>query len=123
MIRRSIRSDERAVSPVIATILMVSITVILAAIIGSYVLDIGEETQVAPQASFSCSDTTPYTITHKGGDNIPESNLYDESGSVSVDTGDTDGKFEASETLDLSSGNSKLIYKKGGDSYVLKDCS
>ena len=120
MIRRSIRSDERAVSPVIATILMVSITVILAAIIGSYVLDIGEETQVAPQASFSCSDTTPYTITHEGGDNIPESNLYDGSGSsVSVTSGDGDGEFEAGEKIN---GN-KLVYKKGGDSYVLKDCS
>ena len=121
MIRRSIRSDERAVSPVIATILMVSITVILAAVIGSYVLNIGEETQVAPQASFSCDSGG--TITHQGGDNIPKSNLYD--GGSTFDSsdfnGDGDDKFEASESVSAS--NNKLVYKKGGDSYVLKDCS
>ena len=118
MTRTSIRSDDRAVSPVIATILMVSITVILAAIIGAYVLDIGEETQVAPQASFSCEGG----IVHEAGDSIPQKYLYDSAGnSVTVTgIGDGDTKLEASEKL---TSTSKLIYKKDGESYVLKDCS
>ena len=36
-------ADDRAVSPVIGVILMVAITVILAAVIGTFVLDLGQE--------------------------------------------------------------------------------
>ncbi|WP_255169851.1 type IV pilin [Natrononativus amylolyticus] len=46
--------EERAVSPVIGVILMVAITVILAAVIAAFVLDIGSTSQ-PPQASFSVS--------------------------------------------------------------------
>ncbi|RDZ48780.1 type IV pilin, partial [Haloferax sp. Atlit-10N] len=45
--------DDDAVSPVIGVILMVAITVILAAVIGTFVLGLGEQTATAPQASFS----------------------------------------------------------------------
>ncbi|WP_336402172.1 type IV pilin N-terminal domain-containing protein [Haloarcula pelagica] len=46
--------DDDAVSPVIGVILMVAITVILAAVIASFVLGLGDQTQSAtPQASFS----------------------------------------------------------------------
>jgi flagellin-like protein len=41
MIPDKIRSDDHAVSPVIGVILMVAITVILAAVIGTFVLGIG----------------------------------------------------------------------------------
>ena len=44
--------DTRAVSPVIGVILMVAITVILAAVIGSFVLGIGGDTEQTPQATF-----------------------------------------------------------------------
>lgn len=64
--------DERAVSPVIGVILMVAITVILAAVIGTFVLDLGQSAgQSAPQASFSVSTDAPsgnITIDHTGGD-------------------------------------------------------
>ena len=47
-------ADDSAVSPVIGVILMVAITVILAAVIGSFVLNLGGSLQdTAPQASFS----------------------------------------------------------------------
>ncbi|MFC7128719.1 type IV pilin [Haloferax chudinovii] len=46
-------ADDDAVSPVIGVILMVAITVILAAVIGTFVLGLGEQTATAPQASFS----------------------------------------------------------------------
>ncbi len=37
--------DDRAVSPVIGVILMVAITVILAAVIGTFVLGLGDQVQ------------------------------------------------------------------------------
>ena len=46
--------DDDAVSPVIGVILMVAITVILAAVIGTFVLGLGDQVQNnAPQAQFS----------------------------------------------------------------------
>jgi flagellin-like protein len=43
---------DRAVSPVIGVILMVAITVILAAVIGAFVLEIGDQQETAPSTSF-----------------------------------------------------------------------
>lgn len=69
--------DERAVSPVIGVILMVAITVILAAVIGTFVLDLGQSAgQTAPQASLSVSvntNTENVTVEHTGGDAIDAS--------------------------------------------------
>lgn len=46
--------DDNAVSPVIGVILMVAITVILAAVIATFVLGLGEQvSETAPQASFT----------------------------------------------------------------------
>ena len=69
--------DERGVSPVIGVILMVAITVILAAVIGSFVLGLGQDTQKAPQASLTISDNgkefsggtgSAFDISHDSGD-------------------------------------------------------
>lgn len=58
---------------------MVSITVILAAVVGSFVLGLGSSVnQTAPQASFAFELTeseTNVTITHDGGDSIPATNV------------------------------------------------
>lgn len=43
-------SDDRAVSPVVGVILMVAITVILAAVIGTFVLDLGSDQTEPPRA-------------------------------------------------------------------------
>ncbi|MFC7077880.1 type IV pilin [Haloarcula halophila] len=78
--------DDDAVSPVIGVILMVAITVILAAVIASFVLGLGDQTQSAtPQASFSFDydnsagaddDDGLLSVTHDGGDTIQASELY-----------------------------------------------
>jgi flagellin-like protein len=85
-------TDDDAVSPVIGVILMVAITVILAAVIASFVLGLGETAnQTTPQASWGFdydssttnddfgSDTLgadgTLTITHEGGDSIPANQL------------------------------------------------
>jgi len=52
-----LQNDDRAVSPVIGVILMVAITVILAAVIGTFVLGLGDSLgDSAPQASYTIDD-------------------------------------------------------------------
>ncbi|WP_089816660.1 type IV pilin [Halomicrobium zhouii] len=85
---KHLMQDDDAVSPVIGVILMVAITVILAAVIASFVLGLGDQAQqTTPQASFSfdyeqetsTADIFSHgsgvedgllTITHDGGDTI-----------------------------------------------------
>ena len=83
-------NDDTAVSPVIGVILMVAITVILAAVIGTFVLGLGD----------SLSDTTPSAsidgevgddeviFTHQSGQNIDASNLRIADTGDGVDDGD-----------------------------------
>jgi flagellin-like protein len=61
--------DDQAVSPVIGVILMVAITVILAAVIGTFVLGLGDQLQQnAPQATFSVDfQSSDTVVTHEGG--------------------------------------------------------
>ena len=78
---KELLTEDRAVSPVIGVILMVAITVILAAVIGTFVLGLGDQvSESAPQASFSfefnvsgTSDTV--NITHEGGETLEASNI------------------------------------------------
>jgi len=86
---RGLLADDEAVSPVIGVILMVAITVILAAVIASFVLGLGNQTQTTPQASLSVDysesgtpigDSSTYdgnlTITHDSGDPVVDDELY-----------------------------------------------
>lgn len=69
-------AEERAVSPVIGVILMVAITVILAAVIASFVLGLGQNQEVQPTADFNFdydSNDQTLTIRHASGDNVPAS--------------------------------------------------
>jgi len=70
--------DDRAVSPVIGVILMVAITVILAAVIGTFVLGLGDQVQEsAPNAQISLnadSSENEVSVSHNGGDTFHEDN-------------------------------------------------
>jgi flagellin-like protein len=58
-----VSGDSRAVSPVIGVILMVAITVILAAVIGTFVLGLGDSVQQNVQAGATVSgDSNAETI-------------------------------------------------------------
>jgi flagellin-like protein len=68
------KKDNRAVSPVIGVILMVAITVILAAVIGTFVLGLGDSVSQNAQAGVSAdydgtdnSATITYTTTQQSG--------------------------------------------------------
>ena len=75
---KNLLTDDDAVSPVIGVILMVAITVILAAVIGTFVLGLGQNVQsTAPQASFSFDQASgpEVTVSHDGGDTISHDNI------------------------------------------------
>jgi len=102
--------DERAVSPVIGVILMVAITVILAAVIAAFVLDIGSGGNPV-QASFSVDQDTSdenTTITVTNAANIDSVRL-----GGCADADDIFGD-------DLRVGNS---VSTADDDFDLDDCS
>jgi len=96
------RDDESGVSPVIGVILMVAITVILAAVIATFVLGLGEQiSDTAPSATFTYdyddSGANTLTITHSGGQTL-QAGTITIGGDVS-DTWDTE----------ISAGDSKSV--------------
>jgi len=99
--------SERAVSPVIGVILMVAITVILAAVIGVFVLEFGSSVSDSPptvQFDMTVDSDNNAKILHEGGDVFEadsvsitnnESEYTFESGSVSA--GDKSNSFNVSD--------------------------
>ncbi|MDZ5810068.1 type IV pilin N-terminal domain-containing protein [Halorubrum sp. AD140] len=77
--RNLFKTDDRAVSPVIGVILMVAITVILAAVIGTFVLGLGDslgDSQPSAQLSADIDyDNDNISIEHGGGDTIDTDQL------------------------------------------------
>ena len=71
-------TNDRAVSPVIGVILMVAITVILAAVIGTFVIGLGDDLgNTTPSASFDASESDGnVTFTHRSGDTIPNETAF-----------------------------------------------
>jgi flagellin-like protein len=93
---KKLLTDDEGVSPVIGVILMVAITVILAAVIAAFVLGIGDTDDPAPSASLNyeideSSSPPEITISHDSGDSFAagdvQVNLDD--GSASTDDGTT----------------------------------
>ena len=70
---KNMKQNDEAVSPVIGVILMVAITVILAAVIGAFVFGMGPP-EAAPQASLRLTNVATggdaFTIEHQGGDTV-----------------------------------------------------
>ena len=93
-LKNATQGDERAVSPVIGVILMVAITVILAAVIGTFVLGLGDQLgDSTPQASFDVDNVDAsadeITIRKTGGEDIAISDLR-----VVVDVEDSTTEFD-----------------------------
>lgn len=98
-LKSAFQDSERAVSPVIGVILMVAITVILAAVIGTFVLGLGDSLgDSQPTAQFSVdfdSTANNATIEHSGGDQI-------DSDELEVIVSDPDSDLSASGTVNRS---------------------
>ena len=112
-------------SPVIGVILMVAITVILAAVIGTFVLGLGDQVQTtAPNSQFSsdfADDSPQLTVTHNGGDSIPATQvgvrvgdqLYALEESNEFDDAEDPAGWFADAGDDISAGDSILIIGDG----------
>ena len=57
--KKNLRDDERAVSPVVGVILMVAITVIMAAVIGAFVYGYGGSMTASATPAFMVSRAMP----------------------------------------------------------------
>lgn len=90
--------EEQAVSPVIGVILMVAITVILAAVIAAFVLDIGP------------GETDPTAVVDISGDESDEVTVE----LTSYDSGNADGvAIVAEQDIDEDNGGGDNIYEEG----------
>jgi len=113
-------TDDDAVSPVIGVILMVAITVILAAVIATFVLGLGDQVSDSnPQASFSFSyesSSGDLTITHDGGAGIDPANLKLRGDGVSGTWSGNGGSVSSSSKV--KAGNSVTVTPTSSDSTV-----
>lgn len=102
---KSMLNDDRGVSPVIGVILMVAITVILAAVIGTFVLGLGDQlgdSQPTAQLTVSSdASTDDITIEHNGGDQLATGDL-----TVQVNGTDVTSDFTGAASDPFSVGNS-----------------
>lgn len=121
---REFRGDRHAVSPVIGIVLMVGVTVILAAVIATYAFgfSVGEQ---PPAASFSYEhESGVLHVTHDGGSVIEASNLFAR-GDLGTDAtadlyqGQTDLGGSSSYTQsEVAAGNSFTISTAGSKAEV-----
>lgn len=116
--------DQRAVSPVIGVILMVAITVILAAVIAAFVLDMtpgGKTLSASAQVDGDGSASTPVTVELTGGGGdvdgiafVDTSNGQIENKDTSVSKTGATGTYQAGSSQPLSTGTSYKIYAYQG---------
>jgi len=124
-------TEDRAVSPVIGVILMVAITVILAAVIGAFVLGLGDsvsETAPNAQIDFDYGDDN-VTLTHDGGDSFDVANVDlvgSESTNEDLDDTDWDDTVSAGDSTggvdieDETEGDTlRLVWSSGGSSSTI----
>ncbi|QHS15834.1 type IV pilin [haloarchaeon 3A1-DGR] len=117
---KTLFTEDRAVSPVIGVILMVAITVILAAVIGTFVLGMGDDLQNdQPTASFNMDFEAngDGTISHAGGDTIPSEDTVTVNATgngIDPNGGDlSSGEW----TTPISAGNSVKIVSSDGSGW------
>jgi FlaG/FlaF family flagellin (archaellin) len=90
---RRLFKDEGAVSPVIGTLLMVSITVIIAAVIGTYVIGLGNQfTRTAPQALIGVENSTGTELGTTGASNSEIEITFKHGGTDTLTADDTEIK-------------------------------
>ena len=116
---KNLFKDDDAVSPVIGVILMVAITVILAAVIASFVLGLGDQNNPAPTSDFEFdwentgSDDGPLVVTLNDGEEIEADNLYLRGDNLG-DSGQWDGEDDGSTPAVVKAGMSWNTSDTGG---------
>jgi flagellin-like protein len=121
---KELLTDDDAVSPVIGVILMVAITVILAAVIASFVLGLGDSAdEVQPNTSFTFdyeNDTDVVTVTLSDGEALGTNETFIRGSGFSAagvtgelgtngsytDDINNDGTWDAGESIDVQADGS-----------------
>ena len=117
---------ERGVSPVVGVILMVAITVILAAVIGTFVLDLGGDVSQSPTAGVSVDESDgEATITVVSMDNADgveiAGDTTDEDDCAPDEDYDTDNcVLENVGDSVTATDDGSIIAHQGGDSAVIQ---
>ncbi|WP_302083381.1 type IV pilin N-terminal domain-containing protein [Salinibaculum rarum] len=115
---KALFTDDEGVSPVIGVILMVAVTVILAAVIASFVMNMGGSlSESAPQANFDYdydADSQTLNITHDSGDSFTNENTD----SLDVKIGSerftwANGSASAAAEFDITAGSEITINVDG----------
>ena len=101
---KELLTDDDAVSPVIGVILMVAITVILAAVIASFVLGLGDSAgEAAPQVSVECNlpntGSTTNEMVHDGGDDLEQGQLSISPSSASLSSISSGSTYQAGDQI------------------------
>ncbi|USZ68335.1 type IV pilin N-terminal domain-containing protein [Halorussus salilacus] len=111
---KTLFEDDGAVSPVIGVILMVAITVILAAVIGTFVLGLGDQvSEASPNSQFGFGYGTAeggsdyVNITHDGGEGV-------NTDQISVQIGGTLAWNGTSEYTEYKTGGDNDFVNAGG---------
>lgn len=115
-----LNTDERAVSPVIGVILMVAITVILAAVIGTFVLGLGGNIGDSVTAGVTVEDegTSAVTVTLANKGTADEVRISDQDDSSTNETLSTVGSSVTVGTgsgTELSSDGNYSVVAVAGD--------
>lgn len=117
--------ENRAVSPVIGVILMVAITVILAAVIGTFVLGLGDQVQQSPRAGVSfdaINDETDIRVTWVSEGNVAtELSVIASGGGCDGDLADLNDVGETYRVEDCNNGDTITVKgsTSGGTSGVV----
>ncbi|WP_148415252.1 type IV pilin [Haloferax sp. KTX1] len=123
---KQLLAEDDAVSPVIGVILMVAITVILAAVIGTFVLGLGDQVgDTAPQASFGFDyNGTALTVTHESGSSIDATQvnitssvaLNDSTGTELAGSSGTTGTWNSiSSDSEITAGSQVTVVEQNAD--------
>jgi flagellin-like protein len=114
-LKEFVTGDERGVSPVIGVILMVAITVILAAVIGTFVLGLGDSVQQNAQAgvSFEQISDTEVSVTLNSMQRADEVNIRvettDNSNTPTYSSGSQLSSVGQSTTINTLDPNDRII--------------
>ena len=118
-------TEDRGVSPVIGVILMVAITVILAAVIGAFVLGLGGQFSNSPPTAsfeFDFEGQESVEISHGGGDDIENDTVtVDIDGTEAFPENGTAFNMTGWEDTTISTGDSVAIANNTSNSEVVID--
>ena len=118
-IKQLLHDDDSAVSPVIGVILMVAITVILAAVIATFVLGLGEQvSETTPNANFEgewngsqdgyAEDDLILEITHTSGPTIESGALEVVGDNGKINVSGIDDEISAGDSIQITPDTTEL---------------